>query len=245
MSERCKIPLDGPSALHSALAEDGLLEEHIKVRHPEAQQVFSVPAAPVLTAEEIAQLRDDLAHVVQPETILLRLLATIAAKDREIAELRTDLAHIRSQAGQDSCADYVSRNEALQAQLLDANRRASELFDELGATVALESKLREAEEREAKLHEMRASIIDATRAALQAFNSNDNGRGFNAVHSIIWIIEAYEPAALQDAKELVCARCGQVKTASGGDVHCSGDCDSFEHDADGGCHAFVQDAKEK
>lgn len=34
-SSYCDIPLDGPSAFHSALAEDGKLKEHILLQHPE------------------------------------------------------------------------------------------------------------------------------------------------------------------------------------------------------------------
>jgi hypothetical protein len=40
----------------------------------------------------------------------------------------------------------------------------------------------------------------------------------------------------------VCARCRQIKTARGGDVHCSGDCDDAFHDEEGGCHEFVPPA---
>lgn len=36
-----------------------------------------------------------------------------------------------------------------------------------------------------------------------------------------------------------CARCDKEKTARGGDVHCSGDCDHFQHDEPDGCHNFV------
>jgi hypothetical protein len=37
----------------------------------------------------------------------------------------------------------------------------------------------------------------------------------------------------------LCTRCGQERTARGGDVHCSGDRDNFDHDDDGGCHRFT------
>lgn len=156
MSERCNIPLDGPSALHSALAEDGLLEEHIKVQHPEAQQVFSALAAPVLTAEEIAhlfheayeRLAPSFGYSTRPDTQVLNisspngrlmiavaeevLLPLLAAKDQEIAELRTDLAHLRSPADRDSCAAYIEQHDAMESKLREAEELADACHDMLG-----------------------------------------------------------------------------------------------------------------
>jgi multidrug efflux pump subunit AcrA (membrane-fusion protein) len=132
------------------------------------------PEVPPLSAEEIAE-----AHAVYAkqqakgdyrgsfdsvrDMDLLdpgRLLATIAAKDAQSAELEavrptcictdTGLCVYHNKKFIRPLEEQI---DALQSQLRDANRRASELFDELGATqnvaqaerVELESKLRETE----------------------------------------------------------------------------------------------------
>lgn len=50
----CDIPLDGPSALHSALSEDGGLTQHIEQCHPEAATETAVPPSYEQVAAHIA-----------------------------------------------------------------------------------------------------------------------------------------------------------------------------------------------
>jgi hypothetical protein len=111
----CDISLDGPSAFHSALAEDGLMEEHIARCHT---QPTSASSSLVLSDEEIVR--------ITPRTCtsrdLLRLKATIAAKDREIVKAERDYWELHAGL----TADTAKKSEVI---------------------IALESKLREAEER--------------------------------------------------------------------------------------------------
>jgi hypothetical protein len=123
----------------------------------------TAPEVP-LSAEEIAQLESDLAKVVQPERILLRLLATIRK-----ARKRGD---VLDEALRELSRTSDSRIGALESQLRDANRRASELFDELVATqnaaqaerVVLKAKLAHVQER----RELAVAELIRQREALEA-----------------------------------------------------------------------------
>lgn len=155
---------------------------------------------PPLSSEEIGELArfyvgGDL-PVHRPWALLCRdvrrLLATIAVKDREIAELLLDIAEV-NQAARASGAHCLHGDErpTLLAQCL---------VMDLGEQVkSLESKLREAEERERALRSRLHSACRENEFHGRVFERNDECSSCGMTR----VEYEYElnPAALQDAKE--------------------------------------------